>query len=91
MVGSSQLHDVMKLIGSQESTMEHWKRNNPSLQVGDSEDNPIIVSDDEEVEAPPSSEESYHAPPLAECIGPVFTGQCAIHSALWEYQKVREE
>ena len=56
--------------------MEHWKRNNPSPCVGDSEENPIIMSDDEEeVEALPSSEEFYHAPPLAEHIGPVYTGQ----------------
>ena len=61
--------------------MESWKRNNLSLHVGDSEEDPIIMSDNEEVEALPSSEESYHAPPLAECIGPVCTGQCAICSS----------
>ena len=56
--------------------MEQWKRNNPSLRVGDSEEDTIVVSDDEEeVEALPSSEESYHTPPLSEHIGPVCTGQ----------------
>ena len=56
--------------------MECWKRNNPSLRVGDSEEDAIIVSDDEEeVEAPPSSGGSYQAPPLAERIGPIVTGQ----------------
>ena len=55
--------------------MERWKRNDPSLRVGDSEEGAIVVSDDEEVEAPPSSGGSYQALPLAECIGPVVTGQ----------------
>ena len=56
--------------------MEHWKRNNPSLRVGDSEEDTIIVSDnEEEVEALPSSEGSYQPPTLAEHIGPVSTGQ----------------
>ena len=51
-------------------------RGTTHLQVGDSEEDPIVMSDDEEeVEAPPSSEESYHAPSLAEHIGPVYTGQ----------------
>ena len=55
--------------------MERWKRNNPSLRVGDSEEDAIVVSNNEEVEAPPSSGGSYQAPPLAECVGPVCTGQ----------------
>ena len=56
--------------------MECWKRNNPSLRVGDLEDNVIVVSnDEEEVVALPSSGGSYQALPLAECIGPVVTGQ----------------
>ena len=54
-------------------------------------DNPIVMSDDEEeVEAPPSSEESYHAPSLAEHIGPVYTGQQAVHSSPG-YREVREQ
>ena len=71
--------------------MEHWKRNDLTLHVRDSEDVPIVMSNDEEVEAPPSSEEFYIMPPLAKHIGPIFTGQCTIHSALWEYQKARKE
>ena len=56
--------------------MEQWKKNNPSLRVGDSEEDAIVVGvDEEEVEALPSSGESYQAPPLAEHIGPVVTGQ----------------
>ena len=47
--------------------MEHWKRNDLTLHVRDSEDVPIIMSNDEEVEAPPSSEESYIVPPLCYC------------------------
>ena len=40
--------------------MECWKRNNPSLRVRDSEEDTIVVSDDEEeVEALPSSGSSY--------------------------------
>ena len=70
--------------------MEHWKRNDLTLHVGDL-DVPIIMSNDEEVEDPPSSEESYIVHPLAKCIDPIFTGQCTIHSAPWEYQKVRKE
>ena len=55
--------------------MECWKRNNPSLRVGDSKEDVIIVSnDEEEVEAPPSSRGSYQVLPLAERIGPVVTG-----------------
>ena len=70
--------------------MEHWKKNNLSLHVGDSSDNPLVVSNDE-VGAPPSSEDSYQAPPLADHIGPVSSGQQAVHSPPWEYQKVKEE
>ena len=56
--------------------MEQWKRNNPSLRVGDLEEDAIVVSDnEEEVEALPSSGGSYQALPLAEHIGPVVTGQ----------------
>ena len=55
--------------------MERWKRNNSLLRIGDSEEDAIIVSDDEEVDAPPSSGGSYQAPPLAEGIGPVVMGQ----------------
>ena len=59
--------------------MEQWKRNDPSLRVGDSEEDTIVVSDnEEEVEAPPSSGGSYQAPPLAKRIGPVVTGQQAV-------------
>ena len=62
--------------------MECWKRNNPSSRIGDSEEDVIIVSnDEEEVEAPPSIGGSYQAPPLAECIGPVVTGQQAVRSS----------
>ena len=51
----------------------------------------IVVSNtEEEVEAPPSSEEFYYAPPLAECIGPVYTGQQAIHSSP-RYREAREQ
>ena len=61
--------------------MEQWKRNNPLLRVGDLEEDVIVMTDnEEEVEALPSSEESYHALPLAERIGPVCTGQQAVHS-----------
>ena len=36
--------------------MEQWKKNDPSLRIGDLEDDVIVVSDDEEeVEASPSS------------------------------------
>ena len=55
--------------------MEQWKRNNPSLRVGDLEEDIIMSDDEEEVEAPPSSGGSYQAPPLAEHIGPIVTGQ----------------
>ena len=56
--------------------MEWWKRNDPSLRVRDSEEDVIIVGNNEDkVEALPSSGGSYQAPPLAECIGPVVTGQ----------------
>ena len=56
--------------------MECWKRNDPSLRIGDSEEDAIVVSDDEEeVEALPSSGGSYQALTLAERIGPVTTGQ----------------
>ena len=52
--------------------MERWKKNDPSLRIGDSEEDAIVVSDDEEeVEASPSSGSSYQAPTLAERIGPV--------------------
>ena len=60
--------------------MEHWKRNIPSFCVGDSKEDPIVVSNGEEVEAPP----------LAECIGPVYTGQQAVHSSP-RYKEVREQ
>ena len=64
------------------ATMEWWKRNNLSHHDGDSKEDLIVVSnDEEEVEAPPSSEESYRAPPLAERIGPVCTGQHAVCSS----------
>ena len=56
--------------------MEQWKKNDPSLRVGDSEEDAIVVSDDEEeVEASPSSGSSYRVPTLAERIGPVTSGQ----------------
>ena len=56
--------------------MERWKKNDPSLRIGDSEEDAIVVSDnEEEVEASPSSGNSYQAPTLAERIGPVSTGQ----------------
>ena len=62
--------------------MERWKKNDPSLRIGDSEEDAIIVSDDEEeVEASPSSGDSYQAPTLAERIGPVSSGQRAVHSS----------
>ena len=70
--------------------MERWKRNDPSLRVGDSEEDAIIVSNDEEVEAPPSSGGSYQAPPLAEHIGPVCTGQQAVRSSPG-YREAREQ
>ena len=71
--------------------MECWKRNNPSLRVGDLEDNVIVVSnDEEEVVALPSSGGSYQAPPLAECIGPVVTGQRAVHSSSG-YREARDQ
>ena len=70
--------------------MERWKRNDPSLRVGDSEEDVIVVSDDEEeVEAPPSSGDSYRAPTLAEHIGPVTTGQRAVRSSPG-YREARE-
>ena len=56
--------------------MERWKKHDPSLRVGDSEEDMIVVSNgEEEVEALPSSGGSYQAPTLAECIGPVTSGQ----------------
>ena len=62
--------------------MERWKRNDPSLRIGDSEEDVIVVSDDEEeVEASLSSGGSYQAPTLAEHIGPVTTGQRAVRSS----------
>ena len=70
--------------------MEWWK-NNPSLRIGDSEDDAIVVNDDEEeVEASPSSGGSYQAPTLAECIGPVTTGQQAVRSSPG-YSEAREQ
>ena len=52
------------------------------MRVGDSEEDTIIASDnEEEVEVPPSSGGSYQAPPLAEHIGPVVTGQQAVCSS----------
>ena len=40
--------------------MERWKENNPSLRIGDLEEDVIVVSnDEEEVEASPSSGGSY--------------------------------
>ena len=70
--------------------MEHWKRNNPSLRVRDSKEDMIVMSDDEEVEALPSSGGSYQAPPLAERIGPVVTGQQTVCSSLG-YREAREQ
>ena len=71
--------------------MEQWKKNDPSLRIGDSEEDAIVVSDDEEeVEASPSSGGSYQAPPLAECIGPVVTGQRAVRS-FPGYREAREQ
>ena len=71
--------------------MERWKRNDPSLRIGDSEEDAIAVSDyEEEVEAPPSSGGSYQAPPLAEHIGPVVTGQQAVCSSPG-YRDAREQ
>ena len=71
--------------------MERWKKNNPSLRIGDSEEDAIIVSDDEEeVEASPSSGSSYQAPSLAEHIGPVSTGQRASRSSPG-YREAREQ
>ena len=70
--------------------MEQWKRNNPSLRIGDSEEDVIVVSDDEEVEAPSSSGGSHQAPPLAERIGPVVTGQRAVRSSPG-YREAREQ
>ena len=62
--------------------MEWWKKNDPSLRIGDSEEDAIVVSDDEEeVEASPSSGDSYQALTLAERIGPVTTGQRAVRSS----------
>ena len=62
--------------------MERWKKNNPSLRIGDSEEDAIVVSDnEEEVEASPSSGDSYQALTLAERIGPVTSGQQAVRSS----------
>ena len=70
--------------------MEWWKKNDPLLRIGDSEEDAIIVSnDEEEVEASPSSGGSYQAPTLAERIGPVTTGQRAVHSSPG-YREARE-
>ena len=70
--------------------MERWKKNDPSLRIGDSEEDAIVVSDDEEeVEASPSSGGSYQAPSLAERIGPVSTGQRAVRSSPG-YREARE-
>ena len=70
--------------------MERWKKNDPSLRIGDSEEDVIVVSDDEEeVEASPSSGSSYQAPTLAERIGPVTTGQRAVRSSPG-YREARE-
>ena len=61
------------------------------MRIGDSEEDVIVVSDDEEeVEASPSSGRSYQAPALAECIGPVITGQRAIRSSPG-YREAREQ
>ena len=35
----------------------------------------IVLLRYEEVEAPPSSKDSYHVLSLADCIGPVLSGQ----------------
>ena len=71
--------------------MERWKKNDPLLRVGDSEEDAIVVSDDEEeVEASPSSGGSYQAPTLAERIGPVTTGQQAVRSSPG-YREAREQ
>ena len=70
--------------------MERWKKNDPSLRIGDSEEDAIVMSDDEEeVEASPSSGDSYRAPTLAERIGPVTTGQRAVRSSPG-YREARE-
>ena len=72
--------------------MERWKVHDPSLRLGDSEEDAIVLSDDEEGEvekAPPSSGSSYHPVPLAERIGPVTTGQRAVRSSPG-YQEARE-
>ena len=61
--------------------MEHWKRNDPSLRIGDSEDDTIIMSD---------NEEEVEVPPLAERIGPVITGQRAVRSSPG-YREAREQ
>ena len=71
--------------------MEWWKKNDPSLRVGALEEDAIVVSDDEEeVEASPSSGGSYQAPTLAECIGPVTTGQRAVRLSPG-YREAREQ
>ena len=71
--------------------MERWKRNDPSLRIGDLEEDAIVVSDnEEEVEASPSSGGSYQASPLAERIEPVVTGQRAVHSSPG-YREAREQ
>ena len=73
--------------------MERWKVHDPSLRLGDSEEDAIVLSDDEEgevEEAPPSSGGSYHAVPLAERIGPVTTGQRAVRSSPG-YREAREQ
>lgn len=69
--------------------MECWKRNDPSLCVGDLEE--LIVMSNDKVETLPSSEGSYCVPPLADQISPVSSGQQTVHSAPWEYKKTREE
>ena len=71
--------------------MERWKKNDPSLRVGDLEEDAIVVSDnEEEVEALPSSGGSYQALTLAERIGPVTTGQRAVRSSPG-YREAREQ
>ena len=73
--------------------MERWKVHDPSLRLGDSEEDAIVLSDDEEgevEEAPPSSGDSYHPVPLAERIGPVTTGQRAVRSSPG-YQEARKQ
>ena len=71
--------------------MEQWKRNDPSLRIGDSGEDAIVVSDnEEEVEASPSSGGSYRALTLAERIGPVSTGQRAVCSSPG-YREAREQ